>query len=366
MTEQELRRFSEAVLALHECKRPADLGASILHAIQHLLEADNHVLNWIGISRFEDISVRSADIPSEASLDIFNTHIGQHPLIDMIQEARRVELSPALRWSDRMSLQRFKQTALYHDFFRYTGTRHQFAITMKVGGDAALGLSFNRESRNFRDEELRLMEIFAPHIRQLIGAMRARLDVEQSLALRELAANKLPSIIVDEEGRLLFASEQARRWMHDYFPTTNGSDLPAEIATWVRRNPPADATLTQTLQDRKLSCTCGEVTAWRESDAAFMFPSAHRSSSVRCLRLREERAGEDLCRLQTLGLTRREADVLFWMTEGKRNSEIAIILGTSERTVDKHREHLFAKLGVDNRTSAVAMAWEVMRPGMVA
>jgi DNA-binding CsgD family transcriptional regulator len=284
----------------------------------------------------------------------------------MILKARSVECSPALRWSDRTSFRQFQQTALYHDFFRYTGTRHQFAITMKVGHDAALGLSFNRACRDFRDEELRLTEMLAPHIRQLIGAMRGRLELEQALALRDLAANESPTVIVDEQGRLLFATEPARRWMHDYFPMTNTSGLAEELAVWIRRHPPAGAAFTQTLQDRKLVCTCGDVTPWHESDDAFMFPSAHHGGRVRCLHFREEQAGKDMRRLQKFGLTPREADVLFWMTEGKRNSEIAIILGTSERTVDKHREHLFAKLGVDNRTSAVAMAWDAMRPGVVA
>jgi DNA-binding CsgD family transcriptional regulator len=152
--------------------------------------------------------------------------------------------------------------------------------------------------------------------------------------------------------------------MRDYFPITNTTRLAEENAAWFRRKPPADATLSRALQSRKLTCTCGEVTPWRESDDAFMFPSAHHSSRVRCVRFREEQEGKDIRRLQKLGLTPREADVLFWMTEGKRNSEIAIILGSSERTVDKHREHLFAKLGVDNRTSAVAMAWDAMRPGV--
>jgi DNA-binding CsgD family transcriptional regulator len=363
MIDRELKRFSEAVLALHECKRPADLGASILRAIQYLLDADSHVLNWIGVSRFEDISMRSGEVPRETSLEVFNSHITEHPLIDMIHDARKLECSRALRWSDRMSFREFQHTGLYHDFFRHMATRHQFAITMKVGDDAALGLSFNRTSRDFRDEELRLTEMFAPHIRQLIGQMRGRLEMDQALALRELALHDLPTVVVDEQARPLFIADQARRWLHDYFPIATASGLPEKLALWLRGNPSAGAVFIQIADGRKLTCTCGEITTRQESDQAFMFPSAHHSTHVRCLRFREERTGKDVGLLQKLGLTPREADVLFWMAEGKRNSEIGIILGTSVRTVDKHRENLFAKLGVDNRTMAVAMAWDAMRPG---
>jgi len=55
-------------------------------------------------------------------------------------------------------------------------------------------------------------------------------------------------------------------------------------------------------------------------------------------------------------LTDREAQVAFWMAEGKTNWEIGLILGIGVRTAEKHVEHVLAKLGVENRTTA-AMRW---------
>ena len=57
-------------------------------------------------------------------------------------------------------------------------------------------------------------------------------------------------------------------------------------------------------------------------------------------------------RLRVFGLTPRETEVLDWVAEGKSNAEVAEILGTSPRTVQKHLEHIFQKLGVENRTAA--------------
>lgn len=54
------------------------------------------------------------------------------------------------------------------------------------------------------------------------------------------------------------------------------------------------------------------------------------------------------------GLTPREGEVLSWLGKGKTNRDIAQILGLSPRTVDKHLEQIYAKLGVENRTAAVA------------
>ena len=55
-------------------------------------------------------------------------------------------------------------------------------------------------------------------------------------------------------------------------------------------------------------------------------------------------------------LTSRETEVLSWIAKGKSNQDIAEILGLSFRTVKKHIEHIFNKLGVENRTAAVMRA----------
>src|SRR5438874_11146561 len=55
-------------------------------------------------------------------------------------------------------------------------------------------------------------------------------------------------------------------------------------------------------------------------------------------------------------LTTREAEVLNWVAHGKTDAQIAAILGTSTRTVQKHLQNVYAKLGVENRTAAAMRA----------
>nr|MBP7566287.1 response regulator [Burkholderiaceae bacterium] len=62
------------------------------------------------------------------------------------------------------------------------------------------------------------------------------------------------------------------------------------------------------------------------------------------------------------GLTAREAEVLYWVVKGKINRDIGDILGASPATVKKHLERVFAKLGVETRTAAAAMAMSRIRP----
>jgi DNA-binding response OmpR family regulator len=61
-------------------------------------------------------------------------------------------------------------------------------------------------------------------------------------------------------------------------------------------------------------------------------------------------------RLNEASLTPRESEVLSWLAKGKTNRDIAEILGMSHRTVNKHLEHIFEKLGVETRAAAAALA----------
>ena len=62
--------------------------------------------------------------------------------------------------------------------------------------------------------------------------------------------------------------------------------------------------------------------------------------------------------LTSLNLTPREAEVLFWISEGKSNYDIGVILDASTGTIRKHVEHIFTKLKVENRTTAAVIALE--------
>jgi DNA-binding CsgD family transcriptional regulator len=93
------------------------------------------------------------------------------------------------------------------------------------------------------------------------------------------------------------------------------------------------------------------------------------SMQLECVALSPAEPGELLFRLsecratdeqsilqQQLAVTGREAEVLLWLSRGKSNREIGQILDISPRTVNKHLEQIFIKLGVENRASAAARA----------
>ena len=85
------------------------------------------------------------------------------------------------------------------------------------------------------------------------------------------------------------------------------------------------------------------VIRWSRGDAHVLLLEEQRAPTV------------DGVSLEPVGLTRREAQVLSWVGQGKTNAEIGTILGISPRTVAKHLELIFSKLGVENRTAAAAL-----------
>jgi DNA-binding CsgD family transcriptional regulator len=75
----------------------------------------------------------------------------------------------------------------------------------------------------------------------------------------------------------------------------------------------------------------------------------------------DDRAERILVGLRSAGLTRREAEVVRMVALGGSNQHIASALGISYRTVGKHLEHGFRKLGVGDRSTAAGRAWELAR-----
>lgn len=100
-----------------------------------------------------------------------------------------------------------------------------------------------------------------------------------------------------------------------------------------------------------------------ESRGRLIFTAAETQSDEQwIILLREESDAAQIAALMaTFKLTMRESEVLYWATLGKTSKDIGDILGTSPRTVNKHLEHVFIKLGVETRTAAAALVMSKVR-----
>jgi DNA-binding CsgD family transcriptional regulator len=73
-----------------------------------------------------------------------------------------------------------------------------------------------------------------------------------------------------------------------------------------------------------------------------------------------EPAAGDLASLEALGLTRRQAEVAFWIAQGKANDDLAVILSTSRYTIPHHVEAILARLHLATRVEVMLCALETL------
>lgn len=189
-----------------------------------------------------------------------------------------------------------------------------------------------------------LDELFARIKVHLANARKAR------SARKALDKTGRRIVACDPNGAILWTTPQAAQLMaRAGLRADEGDRLPWEVIDWLGSGAEGDAAALPGLRTRK-SGACVEFRLLeRAADGEIL------------LRLLDCDQGSDEERLaDAFGLTLREAEVLLWITHGKSNKEIAEILEMSPRTVNKHLEQIFNKLGIENRTAAATMAVRVL------
>ena len=163
-------------------------------------------------------------------------------------------------------------------------------------------------------------------------------------------------IVARNDGSVDLCTQQARRFLQDYFrvdlPRARLA-LPTPIVQWLA--PAIEAWTTR----RFLGARPDPLIVAKETRCLVVSVVPDPVHDRHLLTLAEEALAAPPATLRDLGLTPREAEVLSWVAQGKTNGEVGVILGTSSRTVQKHLEHIFQKLGVESRTSAILCAWQV-------
>ncbi|QKV57324.1 MAG: response regulator transcription factor [Dechloromonas sp.] len=153
------------------------------------------------------------------------------------------------------------------------------------------------------------------------------------------------------DGRLVWQTPLARKLLNDFFG--NPEDVaPVELLNWIAnanrargegREPTA---LMVADGNRRLLASFHDQTG--EDEWLVVLREENDASAVDSL-------------IAAFRLTQREAEVLYWVVQGKTSKDIGDILGSSPRTVNKHLEHVFEKLGVETRTAAANLALGKMR-----
>lgn len=193
-----------------------------------------------------------------------------------------------------------------------------------------------------------------------IDELRARIRVHLSNARSAQSAR----VALDAAGRHLLAvrangaihwsTPQATRLVNAATGRDDGLEIVvAHISGWLSHRATADAA-----RDTPLTITEAGRPALQLSFLGAMGPDEY----LFRLTAANEKSDDHLLK-DHFALTTRESEVLLWIAKGKSNRDIGDILGLSARTVNKHLEQIYVKLGVENRASAAVKAAHVLHQG---
>ncbi|WP_316431458.1 LuxR C-terminal-related transcriptional regulator [Leptolyngbya sp. NK1-12] len=252
---------------------------------------------------------------------------------------------------------------LYHKFLQPLGLEDQMGLILPTSQLARkklprdlepdMTLSLHRTERSFSERDRLVLNLLRPHIFQAYQNAQALTQMQQELARLERIIEQSNMIILTADGVVDLMSQQAWTLLKQYFqlPHLPSARLPERLHQWVKSQ---IASLTQTsdIPSPRLPLRL----EWQGQQLLIRLITDQ--SGEQYLLLLEEQTASSLSSksIELLGLTKREAEVLSWVTLSKSNAEIADILGISELTVKKHLEHIYQKFGVQGRIAAVTYA----------
>lgn len=338
------------LLDLQASPDPGELRACITGGLARLIACDRSSFNEADLSPAGRFVVPTPTPAWWQRLgDIYQRHMTDHPQWD---RKRPTPLLRTLAPGDARYAAAWNKSALHHEYFRPLGVTHQVSAKIHEDGDRKAVISLNRHRRDFTRQERALLDILNPHIAQAWRNALAFSALREQLARAETEPGTAQAAVAIDarRGTLRSLSPAASRLLREYFGTDSAGAgrLPEALAGWLAAARVASAG----------DAPRGPLVVRNPGGQLTVSTAALRPEETLLL-LRESRAAPPPSGEPLATLSPREAEILGWISEGKRNSEIATILGISLRTVEKHVEHILDKLGAETRSAAIRRIGEL-------
>jgi DNA-binding NarL/FixJ family response regulator len=206
--------------------------------------------------------------------------------------------------------------------------------------------AFTAGGADYVTKPIRPAEVLA----RIAAHMRNARQMRQARTALDAFGQATVAVHVDS-GKRVWQTALARKLLDDYF-ACGEKETPPRLLEWIAQ---AVASQREGREPSALLVADGS----RRLLASFHDQTGDEEWLVVLREENDASAIESL--IAAFRLTQREAEVLYWVTLGKTNKDIGDILGSSPRTVNKHLEHVFEKLGVETRTAAANLATGKMR-----
>lgn len=357
----QLRRALDAVLELQEVEDLAEFPQRVSQTLRGVIEC--HHAGYTAVELGSGQATVTGDPPEsvfDGGPEVFARFAHQNPLL---ADLARTGKTSARRLSDAMTRRELHGTELYDYVYRRIPLEYQLGVPLSSPRRSLtrpaelVGLSLARVERDFTEADLALVDLLRPHLASMLerlrelALLRAIVSAGDSDASRWLA-------LVDETGVVAWASPIAA----EALALTVGNRLPRVLLGW--------------LAAASHECVRGGATDGRPESArgAWSPPMTVEAVSLQvrlvgdaypglhALHFRSLRPRPTIAALKTLGLTDRQAQVMQLALTGRTSIQAAAMLGISPRTVEKHMEAIYGRLGAVNRTEAVVIAARALEP----
>lgn len=352
LSRRDLEQLLDLALAVQRCEDAGSLRSEIISGLGALIHPDG-----VGYTEIDTTSGEAQmwsdppDAAEQADREAFAEFLHQHPVAGYHD---RNGGHHAVQFADFLSLAQLHRLELYNDFYAPLEVDHQLAISVDAPGPVAIPISVHRSRRKFSERDRAVLALLHPHLETAHRQLAARLAARRVLeAVTEARTAALMSLGPGD--RIELTTGRALRWLRDYFeaPAAAADRLPSKLATWL------DGVRGLRSDDRIAGHDAERLTVDRSgSRLTLRYLPATSPWEEDLLLLEEHRVRPDPAELRRRGLTPRETETLICAADGRTDGEIARGLGISVRTVQKHLQSTYRKLGVISRTAAVACALE--------
>lgn len=277
---------------------------------------------------------------------VFESIMRQNPLIDHYAAGA----GEPKKISDFLSLDEWRATALYQSYYGLIGAEHQIAVALPIEDGSAIAFAFNRSESDFTERHRCILTILQPHLTQAFKNARNQTRLQKSVSHSEQVLERIGAGWMELDGdlKVVDATPLARANLNSFFGNDWDAEgrLPTEAEQWalehIERARRGERVAPLVINNRFGRLIVRLLTSGKTDDCSLLTERFIDTNTPQSLR--------------KLGLTRRQADVLYWICQGKSNSEIAILLKISVRTVTFHVSHILESLNVSNRTEAANLA----------
>jgi DNA-binding CsgD family transcriptional regulator len=364
LTNSEVRSLLKFLQELLKPCTLEDLPDRVLSQLPQVVSSELTV--WTS-ARFQHHKIVNVETSGGADISkyfqVANQHFDEHPFVHYYFRTGNGKAHSISDFISEGQLHRLE--GLYQNFLHPIGMEDQMVVVLpKLLGsnkgckvfyeqEEDIVISLHRSQRGFSQRDRLLLNLLRPHLAQAFQTAKAYTQLQQSLAQFNQSLEQLGIIIITTDGKILLMTERARRLLTRYFrPTLRCNHcLPETLQRWLTHQ----IQLLSQEEDCLLPCQPLRIDQEKQRLMIRLIPDPTQGQYL--LFLEEEKCRSlSATELELVGLTKREAEVLFWVTQDKSDMEIATVLGTTRGTVKKHLEHIYQKFNVHTRTAAVMHA----------